>query len=324
MHFHSLSNILRVAARFSIVPIIALLLSFPPENSGITPIVSAALNQCNPVTTENQNTGTDEWVLVNQSDDRIQQIKGYASKTSVNKGDDIDFLISVSSAMTYTIDVYRIGWYDGLGGRLMQEIGPIDGYTQNAPSLDANTGKIVAAWDVSYTLAVPQEWTSGIYLAKLINADGFDNYIIFTVRDDTRAADFVYAQAVTTYQAYNNYPDDGTTGKSLYDHNSYGANTLSGKKRAVKVSFDRPYSRNGAGRFISWELPLIRWLEKSGYDITYTTNIDTHQNGQNLLNYKGFLSPAHDEYWTKEMYDAVDNARDGGTNLAFFGANSIY
>jgi len=39
---------------------------------------------------------------------------------------------------------------------------------------------------------------------------------------------FLYQQSVTTSQAYNNYPDDHATGKSLYEFNSYGANTMSG------------------------------------------------------------------------------------------------
>ena len=33
---------------------------------------------------------------------------------------------------------------------------------------------------------------------------------------------------VNTYQAYNNFPADGLTGKSLYDYNSYGKLTVNG------------------------------------------------------------------------------------------------
>ena len=58
--------------------------------------------------------------------------------------------------------------------------------------------------------------------------------------------------------------------------------------------------------------------------MTYSTNIDTHANGAELLNHKAFLSVGHDEYWTKEMRDAVEFARDSGVNLAFFGANASY
>ncbi len=47
-----------------------------------------------------------------------------------------------------------------------------------------------------------------------------------------------------------------------------------------------------------------------GYDVAYSTDIDTHWSGAKLLDYKTFLSPAHDEYWTSEMFTAVESARD--------------
>ena len=128
----------------------------------------------------------------------------------------------------------------------------------------------------------------------LTNAQNYQNYIVFVVRDDSRVAALLYQQPVTTYQAYNDYPYDGTTGKSLYAFNSYGATTVGGTKGAVKVSFDRPYMGDGVGRawgnFILWEVAFIRWMEKSGYDVTYSTDLDTHTDGGRLLNYHGFLS----------------------------------
>src|SRR2546422_1468375 len=63
-------------------------------------------------------------------------------------------------------------------------------------------------------------------------------------------------------------------------------------------------------------------MEKSGYDVTYSTDLDTHTDGGRLLNYRGFLSVGHDEYWSKPMLDAVVAARDAGVNLAFFGADT--
>jgi hypothetical protein len=65
-------------------------------------------------------------------------------------------------------------------------------------------------------------------------------------------------------------------------------------------------------------------MEKSGYDVSYQTDLDTHTDGSRLLNYRGFLSVGHDEYWSKPMRDAVVAARDAGVNLGFFGANAIY
>jgi hypothetical protein len=185
---------------------------------------------------------------------------------------------------------------------------------------------IACNWQRSLTLATKASWTSGVYLAKLTNAQGFQSYIVFVVRDDRRRAPLLYQQPVTTYQAYNNYPDDGKSGKSLYDFNSYGGPTISGAKNAVKVSFDRPYSRqvDGAGHFLEREINFVRWVERSGFDVVYSTSVDTDTSGRGLLNHRGFLSVGHDEYWSKAMYDAAEAARDAGVNLAFFGANAIY
>jgi hypothetical protein len=159
----------------------------------------------------------------------------------------------------------------------------------------------------------------------LTNSNNFQDPVTFVVRDDNRVADLLYQQSVITYQAYNHYPNGA--GKSFYSFNSGGGNTIYGDSRAVKVSFDRPYTSKrggGAGDLFKWEIYMVRWLEANGYDVSYSTNIDTHTNGSRILNYKGFLSVGHDEYYSKEMYDALENARNAGVNLGFFGADEIY
>jgi hypothetical protein len=182
---------------------------------------------------------------------------------------------------------------------------------------------IACNWTKSYTVTPTTAWISGIYLAVLTNAQNYQSNVIFAVKDGRPAA-FLFQQAVATYQAYNNWPDDGLTGKSLYTYNSNGANTVSGEKRAVKVSFDRPYKGYGPTAFFQWDIDFVRWIEKSGYDVTYTTDLDTHENGGQLLKSKAILSVGHDEYWSWQMFDAVQAARDQGVSLGFFSANGTY
>src|SRR5207249_5239050 len=76
--------------------------------------------------------------------------------------------------------------------------------------------------------------------------------------------------------------------------------------------------------FFDWEVFFVRWLERSGYDVKYSTDVDTHENSARLLNSKAFLSGAHNEYWSKPMYDGVQQARDAGVHLGFFGANAVF
>jgi Fibronectin type III domain len=333
----------------------------------------------NPIQVENQKAGTSSWQIglypyVN-SNDTDQWIRGYADKTSINKGEQITFNITVNPyswkavVPQYTIDVYRVGWYGGLGGRLMKHLGPFQGVQQpggtssggvTSPGCpyDSLTGMIACQWtgdgagSGSYTLdtSLPPDgsaiadWTSGIYLALLTTnqvqyptgcgVNGTDpcdpdhqSYIIFAIREDGRKSDILFQQAVATYQAYNNYPDDRQTGKSLYDGGSYGSPTDLATQRAVKVSFDRPYTyvdHTGAGDFLHWELYFVRWLERNGYDATYATDVDTHANGSELLNHKSVLSVGHAEYWSAEMRQAFETARNKGVSLGFFGANAVY
>jgi N,N-dimethylformamidase beta subunit-like protein len=318
-----MSGAARTNAKWIVVAITALCLIV--SNIAAAPTRAlAAPDPENPVAVENQQPGTTAWQLGGSiSDDVNGQIKGYGSATSVGQGQSITFRVTVNPAQPYTIDFYRIGWYGGLGGRLRLHVGPLDGVQQPPCPVDSITGLIACSWAASYTLSVPNDWTSGIYLAVLTNAAGYQNHVPFVVRDG-RPADFLYQQAITTDQAYNNWPDDGVTGKSLYSFNSSPSLTVSGEKRAVKVSFDRPYSYGGAGHLFQGEINLVRWLERSGYDVTYSTDLDTHQTGGALRNYKGFISAGHDEYWSKQMYDAVQAARDAGVNLAFTGANAAY
>ncbi|MBK1619876.1 hypothetical protein CKO42_15780 [Lamprobacter modestohalophilus] len=294
---------------------------------GVDPTLAAAADcnpVANPVAIENTKAGTRDWQLSNPANDIDKQIKGFASLTSVAPNETLDFHVSVTPAQDYRIEIYRLGWYGGSGGRLLFKRDSLSGDTQPDAIQDPTTGLVSMPWEVSYSLTIPPNWVSGVYAAKLINAQGFDNYVIFVVRDDRRAASLLFQRSVTTDQAYNNYPDDGAIGKSLYNYNSHGGETIGGSPRAVKVSFDRPYTGRGAGSFFDWEYSLLRWIERQGYDVSYNTNLDTHRNGSMLLSHNAFLSTGHDEYWTKEMRDAVEAARDSGVHLAFFGANAAY
>ncbi|TME11845.1 MAG: hypothetical protein E6I70_16670, partial [Chloroflexi bacterium] len=215
------------------------------------------------------------------------------------QGGSLSLYVTVNPAQTYGIDFYRMGWYGGKGGRLELHADALAGISQPSCPSDASTGLIACNWAPSYTMTIPTAWTSGVDMAVLTNGAGYQ-------------------------KAYNDFPDDRQTGKSLYEYNSYGPNTVAGTPRAVKVSFDRPFSDDGSADFFSWEVQFVRWIERTGYDVTYSTDLDTHTNGAQLLLHQAFLSVGHNEYWSNEMYNAAQAARDAGVNLAFFGANAVY
>ncbi len=291
----------------------------------------------NPVVVENAKPGTADWRIglspYNVANDVNKQIKGYASATSINKGETIDLKVTVSPAQPFSIKVFRIGWYGGLGGRLLTTVGPLPGVTQDACPADPSTGLIECHWSTSYTLAVPSDWTSGIYLAQLTSQAGFQNNIQFVVRDDARVADLLYQLPVANYQAYNNYPSDGSTncgttvpatGKNLYDSQSAPGNTVVGRPRAVKVSFDRPYACGGAddifGPDWSWDGYFIHWLERNGYDVClFDQSRHPPARRPAASTTRDSCRSVTTSTGRSTMFDAAEAARDAGVNLAFFG-----
>ena len=69
---------------------------------------------------------------------------------------------------------------------------------------------------------------------------------------------------------------------------------------------------------------MIRWIEANGYDVSYSTGVDTDRRGAELLEHDIFLSVGHDEYWSAAQRANVEAARDAGVNLAFFSGNEVF
>ena len=71
----------------------------------------------NPVIAENCLPGTPQstWDVSGAGDATLQ---GFATQMSVNAGETIHFKISTTAA-AFHVDIYRIGWYQGDGARLV-------------------------------------------------------------------------------------------------------------------------------------------------------------------------------------------------------------
>src|ERR1700741_544631 len=83
----------------------------------------------NPIVTENALAGTPKstWDVSGAGDLSIQ---GFATDISVNKGQTIHFKIETSPAANYTITIYRLGYYQGNGARLIASLGTFSGIVQ--------------------------------------------------------------------------------------------------------------------------------------------------------------------------------------------------
>lgn len=292
--------------------------------NGSTPMSQAwqcqhATETANPIMAENFCPGTTSWRLDHPIGPE-NAIEGFTAPVSANIGENIKIYTS-TTASTYTFQVYRMGWYHGLGGHIVYSSSTLQGINQPPPTIDAATHMVSCSnWRNPVTLAIPTTWVSGVYVVKLLSSTGYMRYTSFVVRNDFSYAPILFQTSLLTYQAYNLWG-----GYDLYRGlNAQGTYTTT--DRAYVVSFDRPYDRvAGLGDFpLYGEYNMIHWLERANYNISYTTDVDTDKHGTLLLQHRLFMSVGHDEYWSTAMRDHVTSARDQGISLAFFGADDIY
>jgi len=312
-------------------------------------VCAVIITSCNPSRTdsgssgknliliENQSVGTTDWLIdvpydtcdyPDHQNCRRKSIEGYCSHSSIIAADTLSIFVSTNPASTYNLDIFRMGYYGGKGGKLMRSFATLPGKEQVTPPADPKINFFECKWDTAVSFVIPEEWISGVYVVKLTALrDSSQAYAIFIVKDN-RPADFIFQCSDLTWQAYNRWPQ----WHSMYDEGQKPWVNTNG----ARISFDRPYSlyvnnlpsdfnplSNGAGEFLLWEFPLAFWMEREGYDVSYISNTDTHADLSLLLRGKAFLSVGHDEYWTPQMFENVTKARDEGVNLLFLSGNAV-
>jgi hypothetical protein len=305
-------------------------------------VESASAATSNSIVTENKLTGTaqSQWDLSGEGQYSgfglgngqtplagvTNYIEGFADNMSVNHGQTINFKIN-TNCKNYRIDIYRLGYYAGLGARKITTISMTAASVQPTPLTNLPIGLVDAGnWSVTASWAVPATAVSGVYIAHLVRQDTVagENHITFVVRDDNTQHDIVFQTSDLTWQAYN-----GWGGYNLYGGS--GLSTTS-NGRAYKVSYNRPVGTrdeigivSGSQDFVfGAEVCAIRWLEANGYDVCYIAGVDSDRIGSQLTNHKVFLSVGHDEYWSGGQRANVEAARAAGVNLVFLSGNEVF
>ncbi len=296
-----------------------------PVYDGITLVDGVNLPTSPAIIEENTRTGNAWWVTTAQ---KAGDMEGYADTVSAVAGQPVTLYVNTKAA-SFHVEAYRMGYYQGIGARLVWQSAEVPGLRQSLPALRAPTNTIECDWTPSLTMTVDATWPPGAYLLKLVGATNEQGFVPLCVRDDTSQAAIVIQQSVTTWQAYNRWG-----GYSLYYGNSGGAlsfthNPSGGTygNRARIVSFDRPYDHDwasGAADFVGNELPVVFHAERLGLDVTYWTDVDLHARPGLLTEHRALVTLGHDEYWSAPMRDAAASGVAGGLNMAFLGANACY
>lgn len=272
------------------------------------------------VAAENKRPGTTAWQIPPTVDP--SGIQGFANLSYGSVGDNVSLYVSTASP-TFRVVAYRMGWYQGKGGRQIWASKLVTGQVQPTCPLTPGVNMVSCDnWTASLSMPITRAFVQGDYLLKLVGTGGQESYVPLTVWDPTSTATYLMINRTFTEEGWNAYG-----GYSYYQGEGAcapGTNSYPVCNRARVVSFDRPYaSGNGASDFLSNEYPLLQYSEERGLDTTYVSDVTLDANPQIALRHKAILSLGHDETWSLNERMAVQSAQAQGVNIVFFGAAAV-
>lgn len=232
---------------------------------------------------------------------------------SVPRRRTVDLYIN-STLGSIRIEAFRVGYYNGAGQRLVWTSGAVRVRRQRACTVQRGTRMVSCPWAVT-TRVNTGGWPEGLYYLILTGGSGRDHMVPLVVESASVRGKAVLVVNDCTMQAYNRWG-----GYSLYA--GPGNSSLT---RSYKVSFDRPYAN--FTEIDERDSPLIRAAEAvrdPGLHLAYTTEARISATPSLVNGAAAVIFSGHSEYWSPALRRNIETARNHGTNIVFFGANSVY
>jgi hypothetical protein len=272
------------------------------------------------IVAENQRPGTTTWKITNAA--TTGTIEGFADRNYVSDGESFGLYVSTTAA-SFGVVAYRMGYYQGTGGREVWSSGQLPARQQPTCPVDHTTNMVSCDnWSRSTTVQVTTQWPAGDYVLKLTDSANNQSYVLLTVWNPGSRATYLLVNRTLTEQGWNTfggYDFYQGLGTCILDDDSYPPCS-----RARVVSLDRPYAEGqGAEDFFGNEYPLIYWMEEEGLDVTYATDITLTENPGFAFQHRAWISLDHDETWTSSELQAAKKAMAQGTNILFLSGAAI-
>ena len=228
---------------------------------------------------------------------------GYAGQASVLPGEPITLYVS-TTARSFTVKAFRMGWYNGDLARLVWRSKTVPGHRQRKPTLikPANTveTRLGAVAHGAYRRLAGGFVPAAAGLRERVRS-GSSRSPCGRPRPPGKT---VIKNGVETWQAYNTWG-----GYDLYNGPGGVADY---NNRSLAVSLDRPYDQNGAYMFLFHERKLIALAERLGMPLAYVTSMDIAADPHLLDGASALFSLGHDEYWSPPERANVTAARNTG------------
>lgn len=288
------------------------------------------------------------WYDGQNNDEERPDVHVYTDQISFAPGEEVSFHAS-TLAPEWTLEIVR----DGLNPEAVYRVEGIRGQYTPDPADSYRAG---CNWPVLHRWRVPEEFPSGFYkvVASCQRRDGtqFVNHQFFVVRpsEKSRRTPYLMVLPTATWTAYNDwgganhYAGIASASPVLNMNRPWRHGLVWMPEGAPRVVSERgrpihapPQYRMkewstansfgqfaGASGWAQFDRHFLVWAERSGYEIDIITQTDLHFRPEILSNYACLIFVGHDEYWTKEMRDAVDAYVEAGGNAARFAGNFLW
>lgn len=290
-----------------------------------------------------------------QNDPDQLEVWCYTDRFSYKAGDEINFHVT-TTARSYALEIVR----DGASRVTVYREEGLPGQYYETPQDASVEG---CGWPIAHSLRIPNDWQSGGYIVHLYveNDTGeqrrHESFFCLRAAEPGKHAKIVCILPTSTWVAYNNWggsnhyegitgPNGNMFGTHLSTQRPWhrgcivlpnyaprpGVNLPDAKEPGWAFWFpDYAYAFMGgyakyatAAGWATFDRHFAVWAEENGYVVEYLTQHDVHFHPELLHQYKCAVIVGHDEYWTWEMRDAVDDFVDSGGNLARFAGNFLW
>lgn len=260
----------------------------------------------------------------------LPKITGFTRNFSVKEGESLPFYIH--NEVEVNLDLYWLGREK----TYIKNIGTIEPFSQNATFSPIRGFE----WTPSLSLS-SKNLKPGYYLLELKNKEFSSSYQIPFVITSKKINSISFVASTNTWNAYNNYP-----GKSFYVDNETSDevkkfnNVLNeflkynnAKKLPTHIPFARPYMEPAIlderpdkphySHLLRGEWSLVAFAEEHNLEYGVYTDREVNSNS-GLFDSEIVVFNCHNEYWTKDMVDALKQYISQGGKVVFAGGNNIY
>ena len=275
----------------------------------------------------------------------------YTDEISYAPGDTVNFHTS-TSAKDYSIEVVR----DGAHPETVYQINGLPGALHKTPEDAYAKG---CGWPVAHSWTIPDDLCSGGYIvntrARNNAGEEVEQQHWFALRPGRPGKDakILLVAATSTWIAYNEWggsnaywgvPDGDTMSTHLSIERPWSRGFIWAPEGAPRNPVSKKPAPGAVPRYemieyafayglskyytaAGWAMfdrLFVKWAEQEGYAIDVISQHDLHTYPDILDHYSCVVLVGHDEYWSWEMRDAIEDYTKNGGNVARFGANFIW